>query len=107
MAQEIAERFNQYFPDHAESHFTLGEVWVSIGQRDKALLAYQKAADLQPDNEKYKHMVQQLSHPPTTGTEFVLSGYTSAQIVSVVGSFNDWDKTANLCHWKNASLFQR
>ncbi len=71
------------------------------GNFDMALVNYKKAISLSENNEKAKKMAKQLTQPMTGNVEFGFSGNANANLVSVVGQFNNWDETANLFRWKN------
>ena len=41
-------------PDDSKAHNNLGVAYEAVGNMDKAIAAYQRAADLEPDNKYYR-----------------------------------------------------
>lgn len=63
---ELEEAINTFrinvslFPQEANSYDSLGEAYMAAGRNDKALLAYEYARELAPENEHIKGMITKL-----------------------------------------------
>lgn len=80
----------------ARYHLMNGEVVQAINVSEEGIKSF-------PDDNRLKNLLSQLTEPSTEGIEFTLSGYRHANMISVVGPFNDWSDTANMCFWKDGA----
>ena len=83
------------FPESFKAHKTFGDFLMNRGAHQEARKYYLKAQKLKPNNQVVAGILKQLSPQKQTGNvTFRLSDYHYARKVSVVGNFNNWDRTA-------------
>jgi CubicO group peptidase (beta-lactamase class C family) len=89
------------YPNSALSFTSLAQYAIETGKKDEAIAYLMKASTLDPDNPMVLKLLPQLEDKPAGNTLLTLPNYSGARMVSVVGSFNQWDKMANLCRWED------
>ena len=47
-------------PNHVDAHLFMGDIYLRIGQKDKAMQAYHIALKIDPDNKKAKKKINML-----------------------------------------------
>lgn len=95
-ALKIFEMNARAFPHSANVHDSYGEALLRNGHWEAAAAAYQKAAELNPENTTAQTIVHQIKKGNRTGnTTFQLSAYPYARSVQLVGSFNNWNRLSH------------
>ena len=83
------------FPKSFKAHKTYGDFCLNLGEVSEARKYYSKALQLKPGDKVLKGALQQLSSQKQVGNVvFQLSDYHYARRISVVGDFNNWNRTA-------------
>jgi Flp pilus assembly protein TadD len=60
-AQRSFEEVTLVNPQEADAYFEIGKLWIRRNNRQRALEAFRKAAELSPDDSDYRQAVQELS----------------------------------------------
>jgi CubicO group peptidase (beta-lactamase class C family) len=83
----------ELFPNSWNVYDSFAEAHLRNGNKVIAAEYYQKSLDLNPDNTGAKQLLTQLrpDRPQTDNAHFKLSGYQQARLVTLAGSFNDWN----------------
>ena len=59
-AVAVFELNSQHYPDSANTHDSLGEAYLAVGEKQKALISYKRALELDPESESAKNAIKQL-----------------------------------------------
>jgi cytochrome c-type biogenesis protein CcmH/NrfG len=59
-AVAVFELNSQHYPDSANTHDSLGEAYLAVGEKQKALISYKRALELDPESESAKNAIEQL-----------------------------------------------
>ncbi|SEQ17359.1 Tetratricopeptide repeat-containing protein [Neolewinella agarilytica] len=81
-AIEVFKLMVAEFPNTANNYDSLGEAYLANGDEEKALVNYQKALKMDPDNFNAEDIVYRLRHPgfvPETDEEKFAKVYTAAE----------------------------
>ncbi|CCH55025.1 Protein flp AltName: Full=FmtA-like protein [Fibrisoma limi BUZ 3] len=87
-------RYNlEAYPTSANALTNYAYANLYNGNPSEAITYFRKALEQKPDNDRISKIVAQLTATPASqgGTRLVLAGYPKAKLVTVAGSFNDWD----------------
>ena len=99
----LTELLYSSFPEDKDITFMQAKNMILTGKRNQAIPLLQNVIEKNPENKKVQALLQQLTETPGNGTFFYLRGFQDAKIVSVVGSFNNWDELANIAYWENGA----
>lgn len=101
-ALRVFEMNTKAFPRAANVHDSYGEALLRNGQLEAAADAYEKAVQLDPENNTAKTIVYQIREGNRKGnTTFYLKDYANARSVQLAGDFNDWNRLTHPMTWKN------
>ena len=56
----VFELNNQSYPESANTYDSLGEAYLAVGDKQKALASYKNALNLNPDSESAKQAIEKL-----------------------------------------------
>jgi tetratricopeptide (TPR) repeat protein len=59
-AVNVFQLMTELYPKSAEAFDSLGEAWLTVGDKNRALASYRKALQLKPDNSRLQTIVKQL-----------------------------------------------
>ncbi|WP_147367894.1 serine hydrolase [Fibrisoma montanum] len=92
-AREVFRYNLAAYPKSANALASYAYASLYAGNPSEAVTYFRKALEQKPDNDRLKKLVAQLTAAPAGqgGTRLVLKGYPAAKLVTVAGSFNDWD----------------
>ncbi|GJM35087.1 MAG: hypothetical protein DHS20C18_40880 [Saprospiraceae bacterium] len=107
-AQEILRMNMLAYPESANVYDSYGEALLRNGQLKEAAEYYGKAAKMDPNNEAAKTIAYQLTEGNKKGNKtFILGAYPNAKQVSLVGSFNGWNRLTYPMVWENGQWIAR
>jgi CubicO group peptidase (beta-lactamase class C family) len=89
-AAELLELGSPYYPQSSQVLHALGFAYLKQGDRPHARAAFAHYAVRQPDDEAARHLVSQLTQAPTGNVTLRLPGYPTARLITLAGSFNNW-----------------
>lgn len=101
-------RYNlEAYPNSASAHASFAYASLYNGKPDEALTYFNQSLTLKPDNAKVKQIVAGLAAGKTPGgtTKLTLSGYPNARLVTLAGSFNDWNELHTF-YTKNGDVWE-
>jgi CubicO group peptidase (beta-lactamase class C family) len=95
------------YPASSGAYAGLGEIQLRSGQRKLAQQSFLKAYDLDPRHPQTRELAKRLEADPIDQdavkngklTIFKLPTYVSAKMVSLAGTFNNWDEMRNPMRW--------
>lgn len=81
------------YPASANVYDSYGYANLSLGKVNEAITYYTKALALKPDNTQAKQILTGLAAAESArgATKLILTGYPHARLVTLAGSFNDWN----------------
>ncbi|NNF32783.1 MAG: serine hydrolase, partial [Saprospiraceae bacterium] len=103
LAGPLLTVLNNSDPTDPRIPFNLARFHLMNGSVDQATKVCEIGIKSFPDDSRLKKLLSSITSPSQEGTEFSLSGYRNANMVSVVGPFNEWSDTANMCFWKDGA----
>ncbi len=103
LAGPLLMKMKDTYPDEPRVPYNTIRYHLMKGDVDEAISICNSSLQTFPDDDSIGKLCDQLIKPSITGTEFFLSGYQNAKMVSVVGPFNNWEETANICLWKDGA----
>lgn len=101
-ALQVFKLNKEAYPASANVYDSYAEACLVNGDYEEAAQNYLKSYELNPDNKGAKHIADQLlsSQPLKGNTDFKLAGYPDARLVTVAGSFNNWNGLHTVLHKK-------
>ena len=95
------------YPNSAEVYFSYATALLHTGEIDQAVEYYKKSLQLKADHPRAKQILAGLSKAKRQQgkTKITLVGHSDAKLVSLAGSFNDWDKHHTFFH-KNGNNWE-
>lgn len=87
---ELLELGSTAYPHSPQVLQALGFAYLKQRDRPRAQAAFARYATSQPHDETAQHLVAQLTQAPTGNVTLRLPGYSSARLVTLAGSFNNW-----------------
>jgi CubicO group peptidase (beta-lactamase class C family) len=92
-AKEVFKLNKEAYPQSANVYDSYAEACLMNGDYKEAADNYLKAYELNPKNEGAKHLANQLLTPEAQkgNTTLTLKGYPQAKLVTLAGSFNNWN----------------
>ena len=99
LAGPLLKVLNASNPDDARIPYNLARYHLMEGSVNKAVETCEGGIKSFTDDDRLKKLLSSLTNPSQAGIEFSLPGYRNAKMVSIVGPFNEWSDTANLCRW--------
>lgn len=103
-AKKVFQLNMEAYPGSSNVYDSYAEACLRNGEHALAAKYYQKTAELDPDNQIAKTIVQRLDRANHKGnTSFRLEGYANAKHVSLAGSFNDWNNLSHPFIWENGA----
>lgn len=107
-ALRILEMNTHAFPHSANAYDSYGEALLRNGALEDAAAAYEKAAELNPENTVAQTIVRQIRTSNKNGnTTFRLNAYPYARSVQLVGSFNNWNTLSHPMFRENGQWVSR
>ncbi|NIR49380.1 MAG: serine hydrolase [candidate division Zixibacteria bacterium] len=99
-ARKIFRLNMEMHPRSGNVYDSYAEVHLVSGNQEVAAQYYQKSVELNPENEHGKRLLKQLlpGYKSQGNTTFVLERYADANLVTLAGSFNDWNPLHTLLH---------
>jgi tetratricopeptide (TPR) repeat protein len=85
------------FPQDERFLLSLGKSCLRKGNIDKALEAFEKALERDPENYWAGRLLREYSDPKECTLAFTLKGYENATSVLLYGNFNEWRGYDNVC----------
>jgi CubicO group peptidase (beta-lactamase class C family) len=89
-ATELLELGSTAYPHSSQVLQALGFACLKQGDRPRAQAAFARYATSQPHDEAAQHLMAQLTQEPTGNVTLRLPGYSSARLITLAGSFNNW-----------------
>jgi tetratricopeptide (TPR) repeat protein len=92
-AKEVFRLNMEAYPASANVYDSYAEACLVNGEYALAAQHYSKAYELNPKNEKARHLASVLASPGSQkgNTTVKLKGYPKARLVTLAGSFNQWN----------------
>jgi CubicO group peptidase (beta-lactamase class C family) len=91
-AKDVFEISLQAFPSASASYYHYSEVCLRLGYKKKASAALKKLTALKPREAKAKRLISELCKKhDNVNANVRLRGFTHAKLVTIAGSFNNWD----------------
>lgn len=89
------------YPNSANVYDSYGEALLRSGRVMESADQYAKAAALDPGNDNAKALARYANGQyPDGNTAFTLYAYPHARLVTLAGSFNDWNPITLPCWWE-------
>lgn len=104
-ATELLELASSTYPQSSPLLQALGIAYLKRGDRPHARAAFTRYATRQPQDEAARHLVAQLTHAPTGNVTLRVPGYPSARLITLAGSFNNWQPLHTL-FWQKGGEWQ-
>lgn len=89
-AKDLLEESIQWYPDAKPLLKTYGLTLLQIGERNAAQPILEKYQQLDPSDAQISHLSAQLKQTPTGNVEFRRKNFPQAKLVTIAGSFNNW-----------------
>ncbi|QMU31375.1 serine hydrolase [Adhaeribacter radiodurans] len=91
--KEVLQLNLEAYPQSANVYDSYAYACLLNGEKEAAITNYLKAYALDPENKEAKHIADQLAatKPPKGNAELKLKGYNNAKLITVAGSFNNWN----------------
>ncbi|PSR55131.1 hypothetical protein AHMF7605_17275 [Adhaeribacter arboris] len=95
--KEVLQLNLEAYPQSANVYDSYAYACLLNGEKDAAAQNYFKAYALDPKNKEAKQIADQLTaaQAPKGNAEFKLKGYGTAKLITLAGSFNDWNAYRN------------
>ncbi|MDQ3289686.1 MAG: serine hydrolase, partial [Bacteroidota bacterium] len=95
--KEVLQLNMEAYPQSANVYDSYAYACLLNGEKEAAAQYYLKAHTLDPENKEAKLIADQLtySQAPKGNAEFKLKGYPNAKLITLAGSFNNWNAYHN------------
>lgn len=100
-AKDLLAKSIQWYPDAQPLLKTYGLTLLQIGERTAAKPVLEKYQLLDPNDSQISHLYTQLNQAPTGNVAFRRKNFPQAKLVTIAGSFNDWQPFYTLMYPEN------
>lgn len=100
-AKDLLAKSIQWYPESTALLKTYGLTLLQIGERSAAKPILEKYQQLDPGDKQISHLYTQLNQPSTGNVEFRRKNFPQAKLVTIAGSFNDWQPFYTLMYPEN------
>jgi len=100
-AKDLLAKSIQWYPESTALLKTYGLTLLQIGERSAAKPVLEKYKQLDPSDQQISHLYTQLNQQATGNVEFRRKNFPQAKLVTVAGSFNDWQPFYTLMNPEN------
>lgn len=100
-AKDLLAKSIQWYPESTALLKTYGLTLLQIGERSAAKPVLEKYKQLDPSDQQISHLYTQLNQQATGNVEFRRKNFPQAKLVTIAGSFNDWQPFYTLMNPEN------